>query len=215
MSDPGVSDPGVSDPGVSFKVQDHIKPKALTGISDDQIGQHWRLYEGYVKSANGLLDGAAKAEPGSPTWAEIKRRLGFEVDGMVLHEYYFANLAAGSKLSPGSDLAVDLGAAWGSVGAWREDFARTGGMRGVGWAILYRDPATGGLFNWWVSSHEQGHPAGFNPVLVLDVFEHAFMVDHGAGGRDAYIAAFLENVNWEVVEQRHKDSTAGRFTARF
>ena len=78
-----MSDPGVSDPGVSFKVQDHIKPKALTGISDDQIGQHWRLYEGYVKSANGLLDGAAKAEPGSPTWAEIKRRLGFEVDGMV------------------------------------------------------------------------------------------------------------------------------------
>ena len=103
---------------------------------------------------------------------------------MVLHEYYFANLASGSKLSPGSDLAVDLGAAWGSVGAWREDFAKTGGMRGVGWAILYRDPATGGLFNWWVSSHEQGHPAGFNPVLVLDVFEHAFMVDHGAGGRD-------------------------------
>ena len=104
---------------MNYKVQDHIKPKALTGISDDQIGQHWKLYEAYVKNANGLLDGAAKAEAGSPMWAELKRRLGFEVDGMVLHEYYFANLASGSKLSPGSDLAVDLGAAWGSVGAWR------------------------------------------------------------------------------------------------
>ena len=88
-------------------------------------------------------------------------------------------------------------------------------MRGVGWAILYHDPATGGLFNCWVSSHEQGHPAGFHPVLVLDVFEHAFMVDYGAGGRADYIAAFLDNVNWEVVEQRYKDSKAGRYTARF
>jgi len=104
----------------------------------------------------------------------------------------------------GLGLWVALGAATAAVA-----------LGGVGWAILYRDPATGGLFNWWVSSHEQGHPAGFNPVLVLDVFEHAFMVDHGAGGRDAYIAAFLENVNWEVVEQRHKDSKGGRFTARF
>ena len=200
---------------MNYKVQDHLKPKALSGISDDQIAQHWTLYEGYVKNANGLLDGVAKTEAGSPTWAELKRRLGFEVDGMVLHEYYFGNLASGSKLSPGSDLAVDLGAAWGSVGAWREDFAKTGGMRGVGWAILYRDPATGGLFNWWVSSHEQGHPAGFSPVVVLDLFEHAFMVDHGAGGRAEYVAAFLENVNWEVVEQRHKNSKAGRFAARF
>jgi Fe-Mn family superoxide dismutase len=200
---------------VSYTVQDHLKPKALTGISDDQIAQHWNLYQGYVEHANRLLDGSAKAEVGSPTWAELKRRLGFEIDGIVLHEYYFGNLASGSKLHPGSDLAVDLGTAWGSPGAWREDFARTGGMRGVGWAILYRDPATGDLFNWWVSSHEHGHPAGFHPVLVLDVFEHAWMVDYGAGGREQYIAAFLDNVNWEVVEQRHRDSKAGRYTARF
>jgi Fe-Mn family superoxide dismutase len=191
---------------MNYKVQDHLKPKALAGISDDQIAQHWKLYEGYVTHANGLLDGAAKAEAGSATWAELKRRLGFEVDGIVLHEYYFGNLASGFKLHPGSGLAVDLGAAWGSVGAWREDFAKTGGMRGVGWAILYRDPATGGLFNWWVSSHEQGHPAGFNPVLVLDVFEHAFMVDHGAGGREDYIAAFSRR-QLEVVEQRHRQQS--------
>jgi superoxide dismutase, Fe-Mn family len=108
-----------------------------------------------------------------------------------------------------------VGAAWGSAGAWREDFAKTGAMRGVGWAILYHDPATGALLNCWISSHEQGHPAGFHPILVLDVFEHAFMVDYGASGRAEYITAFLENVNWEVVEQRHKDSKAGRYTARF
>jgi Fe-Mn family superoxide dismutase len=200
---------------MNYKVQEHLKPKALSGISDDQIAQHWKLYEGYVKNANRLIEGVARAEAGSAQWAELKRRLGFEVDGIVLHEYYFGNLASGSTLRPASDLAADLGAGWGSVGAWREDFAKTGGMRGVGWAIVYHDPATGGLFNWWVSSHELGHPAGFHPILVLDVFEHAYMVDFGAGGREEYIAAFLENIDWEVVEQRYRESKAGRFTARF
>jgi Fe-Mn family superoxide dismutase len=200
---------------MTYKAQAQLKPKALSGISEDQITQHWALYEGYVTNVNRLLESAAKADAGSAAWAELRRRLGFEIDGVVLHEYYFGNLASGSKLSPGSDLAVDLAATWGSVTAWREDFARTGAIRGVGWAIVYHDPATDRLFNWWVSSHEHGHPAGFHPVLVLDVFEHAWMVDHGAGGREAYVAAFLENVNWEVVEQRHKDSKAGRFTARF
>lgn len=190
-----------------YEVQEHLKPKALVGISDDQIAQHWALYEGYVKNANLLLEGAAKAEAGTPGWAEPKRRLGFEMNGLVLHEYYFGNLASGSKLSPGSDLAGDVGAAWGSIGAWREDFAKTGGMRGVGWAILYHDPATGGLFNCWISSHEQGHPAGFHPVLVLDVFEHAFMVDYGAGGRADYIAAFLDNATG-------KSSSSATRTAR-
>jgi superoxide dismutase, Fe-Mn family len=135
---------------MNYKVQEHLKPKALAGISDDQITQHWALYEGYVKNANGLLEATAKAEIGSPAWAETRRRLGFEMNGLVLHEYYFANLASGSKLSPGSDLASEVGAAWGSAGAWREDFAKTGAMRGVGWAILYHDPATGALLNCWI-----------------------------------------------------------------
>ena len=199
---------------MNYKVQQHLKPKTLTGISADQITQHWKLYEGYVKNVNRLFEDVSKAEPGSPSWAELKRRLGFEIDGVVLHEYYFGNLARGAALAPGGALAADLGATWGSLDAWREDFTRTGGMRGVGWAILYRDPATGGLFNWWISSHDQGHPAGFHPVLVLDVFEHAFMIDFGAAGRGEYIAAFLGNVNWEVVEDRHQESKAGRFAAR-
>ena len=199
---------------MNYKVQQHLKPKTLNGISADQITQHWKLYEGYVKNVNRLFEEVAKTEPGAPSWAELKRRLGFEIDGVVLHEYYFGNLARGSGLGAGGDLAADLGATWGSVDAWREDFAKTGGMRGVGWAILYRDPANGLLFNWWVSSHEQGHPAAFHPILVLDVFEHAYMVDFGAGGRSKYVTAFLENVSWEVVEQRHQESKAGRFAAR-
>lgn len=200
---------------MTYAVQKHVRPSALDGISDEQIAQHWALYEGYVSNANALLEDLDTTEAGSRQWAELKRRAGFEIDGVVLHEYYFANLASGATLSPGSDLATDLAERWGTTAAWREDFTRTGAIRGVGWAILYHDPAIDRLFNWWVSSHEVNHPAGFHPVLVMDVFEHAWMVDRGASGRDDYIAAFLGNVRWEIVEQRYKDSKHGRYSARF
>ncbi|MCI0546107.1 MAG: superoxide dismutase [Candidatus Rokubacteria bacterium] len=199
---------------MSYTVQATLKPKALAGISDEQIDQHWKLYEGYVKATNELLADLGKARTGSRTWAELKRRLAFEWDGMALHELYFGNLAAGAALSPGSALATALGATWGDVGAWRKDLTATAAMRGSGWAILYHDAAEDRLFDWWVSDHELGHPAGLNPILVLDVWEHAYMVDHGAGGRAEYVAAFLENVRWEVVEQRFRDSRAGRVVAR-
>ncbi|HET8576442.1 MAG TPA: Fe-Mn family superoxide dismutase [Methylomirabilota bacterium] len=200
---------------MSYSVQERIKPKALQGISDEQIRQHWALYEGYVKNVNGLIEDLERAEIGSRSWAELKRRAGFEFNGMALHEYYFGNLAAGSQLSAQSALASELVESWGTVEVWRQDFAKTGAMRGVGWAILYRDPMGDRLFNWWIGDHELNHPAGCHPIIVLDVFEHAWMVDYGAGGRDEYIRAFLENVCWEVVEQRHKDSRAGHTPARF
>lgn len=200
---------------MSYVVQDHLKPKALSGISDEQIEQHWKLYEGYVKNTNELLEELGNAEVGSRHWGELKRRLGFEFNGMVLHEYYFGNLAAGTALSPQSALASALAAGWETLPAWRDDFTKTAAMRGIGWVILYHDPIVDRLFTWWVSDHEVNHPAGLNPILVLDVFEHAFMVDYPAGEKARYVEAFLENVAWEVVEQRFKDSQARATVARF
>ncbi len=194
---------------VHYPVQEHLKPRGLKGISAEQIEQHWHLYEAYVKNANDLLEELEEAKPGSREWAELKRRLGFEFNGMVLHEYYFGNLAPGVTMNPGSALAAVLVETWGSIPAWREDFAKTAEMRGIGWAILYHDyhdPLARRLFNWWVSDHEINHPAGLHPILVLDVFEHAWMVDYGVGEKAKYVEAFLENVSWEIVEQRFKDS---------
>jgi Fe-Mn family superoxide dismutase len=199
---------------VKYEVQEHLKPRGLTGISDEQIEQHWHLYEAYVKNTNELLEEIETAEHGSRVWGELKRRLGFEFSGMVLHEYYFGNLAAGASLSPGSELVAALVAGWGDIPTWREDFAQTAAMRGVGWVILYHDPLAGRLFNWWVSDHEVNHPAGLHPLLVLDVFEHAWMVDYGAGEKGKYVKAFLENVSWEIVEQRFKDSANRMAPAR-
>jgi len=191
---------------MSYKPREDLKPRSLTGISDGQIEQHWHLYEAYVKSTNELLDDLGGAEPGSRPWAELKRRLGFEFNGMVLHEYYFGNLATGRPLRRKSALAEAFALGWGDFPSWREDFARTAAMRGIGWVVLYDDPRDGRLFNWWVSDHEVNYPAGLTPILVLDVFEHAWMVDYAAGEKDKYVDAFLENIGWEAVERRFKDS---------
>jgi len=191
---------------MTYKVQEQLKPKSLTGISDGQIEQHWHLYEAYVKNTNELLDEIREAEAGSRHWAELKRRLGFEYNGMALHEYYFGNLAAGRPLKQKSLLADALATGWGDFRAWREEFAKTAAIRGIGWVILYHDPGAGRLFNWWVSDHEINHPAGLTPILVLDVFEHAWMVDYGAGEKSKYVDAFLENIGWEAVERRFEES---------
>src|SRR2546425_629293 len=109
---------------MKYDIQEHLKPRGLTGISDEQIEQHWHLYEGYVKNTNDLLGEIETTERGSRKWGELKRRLGFEFNGMVLHEYYFGNLAAGATLRPGSELAAALAADWGAISAWREGLAR-------------------------------------------------------------------------------------------
>ncbi len=207
-------DSGKSGGRRTYSVQEHLKPRGLKGISAEQIEQHWHLYEAYVKNTNELLEELGEAKPGSRHWAELKRRLGFEFNGMVLHEYYFGNLAPGADLSPGSPLAGGLVEAWGDIRAWREDFAKTAEMRGIGWAMLYYDPPARRLFNWWVSDHEVNHPAGLRPILVLDVFEHAWMVDYGAGEKARYVEAFLENVNWEIVERRFRDCLDTKVPAR-
>jgi Fe-Mn family superoxide dismutase len=179
----------------------------LTGISDKTLEMHFGLYEGYVNETNLLterlaeLDRDGKAAKNS-AYAEVKRHLSYEYGGMILHEHYFDNLAPKGKGKPSPELTQALEESFGSLGAWRADFVATGSMRGVGWAVVFRDPATGRLSNQWVTLHEQGVPAGFAPILVMDVWEHAFLLDYKPAERGKYIEAFFSNVNWEEVGGR-------------
>ncbi len=187
-----------------------LRPGKLSGISEDQVAQHWTLYEGYVKNVNLLNEKlAALSEKKSfgPEFAELKRRLGFEYDGMILHEHYFSVLKSGQK-PPGesSGFVKLLKKSFGGYGAWLEEFTAVGEMRGVGWAILYYDPLSQALTNHWISLHENGHPVGFVPILVMDMWEHAFMVDSGVEGRAAYVEAFVRNVDWPKVERVLEDA---------
>jgi len=192
------------------------KPKqfhlsGLKGISDKTLDMHFKLYEGYVKETNTLQekiaailkDGKVDQEE-MPAYSEIKRRLGFEYNGMVLHEYYFGNLKKAGAGQPEQKSAFFKAAAasFGSYDIWKTDFAGIGKMRGVGWAICYQDPTTERLSNHWISLHEIGNVAGFIPVLVMDVWEHAYILDYKPAERAKYIDAFFANIDWHAVEER-------------
>lgn len=181
----------------------------LEGISAEQLEQHYALYKGYVTNTNTLNEKLAElreaGKGGTPEYNEMRRRFGWEYSGMRLHEYYFENMVGNGGPAPTSGkLAEALKADFGSVEAWEADFKATGLMRGIGWAILYQDPFTGRLQNFWITDHENGHPAGFTPILVMDVWEHAYCVDWKPTERAKYVEAFFKNVNWKTAESRLK-----------
>ncbi|HWC02293.1 MAG TPA: Fe-Mn family superoxide dismutase [Methylomirabilota bacterium] len=183
----------------------------LTGISDKTLEMHFKLYEGYVKETNRLSariaeflkDGQVDQEE-MPAYSELTRRLGFEYNGMVLHEYYFENMTRAGSGDPArrSRLVQAAELSLGSYATWKTDFVSVGKMRGVGWAICFQDPASGRLSNHWITLHEVGNVAGFAPVLVMDVWEHAFILDYAPAERPRYIEAFFANIAWDVVERR-------------
>ena len=190
------------------------KPKqwnlsGLKGISDKTLEIHFGLYEGYVKNTNLLneqLDEmvrSGKEASANLPFAELSRRLGFEYNGMVLHEYYFDNLTASADGEPTTGRLYEaVGNSFGGFQAWKKDFAAVGGMRGVGWAIAYQDPHSGRITNHWIEEHQDGNVAGFRPIVVMDVWEHAFMFDYKASERSKYIEAFFSNVDWKASESR-------------
>ncbi|MDX6695359.1 MAG: superoxide dismutase, Fe-Mn family [Blastocatellia bacterium] len=183
----------------------------LNGISDKTLEMHFKLYEGYVKETNKLTekiseflkDGKVDQDE-MPAYSELTRRLGFEYNGMVLHEYYFGNMKRQGTGDPDKTAAFHAAAAdsFGSYDIWKADFVGVGKMRGVGWAICYQNPANGRLSNHWITLHETGNVSGFVPVLVMDVWEHAFILDYKPADRPKYIEAFFSNIDWQAVEQR-------------
>ncbi len=190
---------------MTYEAKDYGHLIGMEGFSETLLKNHFTLYQGYVTNTNKLSDLLAamlkEGKTGTPEYSELKRRFGFEFNGMRLHEYYFENLGGKEPLDKSGALAKKLADACGSYEAWEQDFRATGAMRGIGWAILYQDNVTGWLFNQWINEHEVGHLAGCRPILVMDVFEHAFMIDYGLKRAD-YIESFFRNINWTAVEKR-------------
>jgi Fe-Mn family superoxide dismutase len=192
------------------------KPKqfnlsGLNGISDKTLEMHFKLYEGYVTNTNVLTeriqailaDGKVDQEE-MPAYSELTRRLGFEYNGMVLHEYYFANMKrqGGGEPARGSQFRSSVERSFPSFEIWKTDFTSVAKMRGVGWSICYLDPATGLVSNHWIELHQTGNVAGFVPLVVMDVWEHAFLLDYKPADRPKYIDAFMSNMDWDAVEKR-------------
>lgn len=191
---------------VAARSWDHLK--GLQGISDATLEMHFGLYQGYVKNLNLLSekldDIRSKGKPSGadPAYAELVRRIGFEYNGVRLHELYFDNLAANAQ-SPGSGRLRDaLGEAYGGIEEWKADFMAVGGMRGIGWAIAYYDPTLRRVTNMWIDEHQNNHIAGCTPIVVMDVWEHAFIKDYKPAEKGKYIEAFFANLDWEACERR-------------
>ena len=188
-----------------YAAKDFSKLIGIGGFSETLLKNHFTLYQGYVTNTNKvneILEQMLKdGKTGTPEFAELKRRFGWEFNGMRLHEYYFENLGGKAALDKYGPVGKQMQCDFGSYEVWEKDFKATGAMRGIGWAVLYQDNLTGRLYNVWINEHDVSHLAGCNPILIMDVFEHAFMLDYGLKRAD-YIEAFFKNIDWSKAESR-------------
>jgi len=184
----------------------------LNGLSEKAIEVHLGLYSGYVKNTNTILakidEYAENAEANAYALGEIQRRFAFEFDGMRNHEYYFAHLENGmSTRSVYSNLSKAMEEEWEDFDKWLNRFKSIALMRGIGWAILYYDSQTKRLLNTWVDEHHLGQLVGLSPILVLDMWEHAYFIDYTPAEKKKYIEAFFANLNWQNVEHNFANAT--------
>lgn len=191
----------------------------LKGLSQEQIAVHLALYEGYVKNVNLLTEtlkgyasyGDKASEGDKLAIAELRRRLGFEFDGMRMHEYYFEQFEGANENNGGSDpesaLAQAAAEKYGSGENFITHIKEVAGTRGIGWTVVYYDHVGKTLHTAWVTDHEVGHLAGCPIILALDMWEHAYMVDYKPAEKKTYVEAFLDNVNWTVIENRFTQSS--------
>jgi len=172
-------------------------------LSQEQIQIHLGLYAGYVKNTNTLLTQIESLKSNVDNQiivSELQRRLGFEFNGMRLHELYFEQISDGKKdLDSNSNLSKLIDSQFGSLEEYLKDIQRVSSMRGIGWVITYLDQNQ--LINTWVSDHELGQLAT-QPIFVLDMWEHAFMVDFRPATKADYVKAYISNINWNNIEKR-------------
>jgi len=184
----------------------------LKGISDNQLQQHRdTLYAGYVAKLNIIEDEIKKAstEGTNPTYSplgELKRQEIFATNGVFLHEAYFGNLGGSGGPATGK-VAEMINAKWGSFDKWLADF-KAAGMAARGWVIMAYSFNDMSIHNYSMDVHDKGSVCNTANLLVLDVYEHAYMIDYGVK-RAAYLDAFLQNINWDVVNERVKYVTGG------
>lgn len=178
----------------------------IQGISKEQLAMHLGLYGGYVNNVNTLMTQLNKLAQSGDEFAyaiaELRRRLGFEWNGMRLHELYFEALEGGSKtLLANTKLYTELTKQYGSFSKWFEIFSKLN-ARGPGWAILYYDPVAKNFHHAWVADHEIGHLAGLPVIIAVDHWEHAYLGDYKPSEKGTYVDSYLNALDWEIISQR-------------
>ncbi len=174
----------------------------MAGFSEKMLTNHFTLYGGYVKNVNLVMESLKTLKANSPEYNELKRRFGWEFNGMRMHEYYFGNLAKEKQeINADSMLYKEIEKQFGSYDKWLEDFKATGMIRGIGWVVLAKDRETRTLINLWIGEHDEGQLCDQQVILVMDIWEHAYALDYGIN-KGEYIKSFFDGVNWGDVEKR-------------
>lgn len=190
-----------------YAQKDYSSIIGIKGFSETLLKNHFTLYQGYVTNTNKSADALSlmlkDGKTGTVEYAELKRRFGWEFNGMRLHELYFENLGGDGAIDRQGQLGKQMDRDFGGIAEWEKDFRACGAMRGIGWVILYQDSTGDRLFNAWINEHDVGHLAGCSPVLVMDVFEHAYLTDYQLK-RAEYIDAFFKSIDWKAAASRIK-----------
>lgn len=188
--------------GIRMYEEEKFDLLGLVGFSDELLRNHFKLYSGYIANTNKLIDEMKGRNISSPEYSELKRRFGWEFNGMRLHELYFGNLSKNPKMISEGKLKELIVKEFGDFNKFIDDIKQVASMRGIGWVITYYDPISKLLYNTWVNEHDAGHLSGAIPILVLDVFEHAWMLEYGS--KPDYLNSFIHSVDWSTVEKRLK-----------
>ncbi|MFA6177816.1 MAG: Fe-Mn family superoxide dismutase [Candidatus Paceibacterota bacterium] len=189
----------------------------LKGISSKNIEEHLKLYAGYVKNTNLILEKLEEYDKMSEIReltpgviyliGELHRRFGFEFNGMRNHEYYFKSLEGGARPLPTNSTFKNAIEKQGLFfDAWLTKFKSLAMTRGIGWAVLYWDKETNQFIDAWIDEHHLGQLNGLNWILGIDMWEHAFVTDYQPSGKKQYVEDFFANLNWEMVEENFKNS---------
>lgn len=185
-----------------YQEKDFSSLLGIEGFSDTLLQNHFKLYAGYVKNVNALLEQFPTLEKGTPAYNELSRRFGWEFNGMRLHELYFENMSKtpGSFVEDGV-FGNAMSRSFGSTSVCGQDFEKRAMVRGIGWVVMYYDSVADTLFNVWIDEHGTNHLTGCAPLLVMDMWEHAYMTDYQLD-KAAYVAAFGKAIDWSVVQRR-------------
>ncbi|MBL4644519.1 MAG: Fe-Mn family superoxide dismutase [Candidatus Pacebacteria bacterium] len=181
---------------------------SLDGISEKQIDVHLGLYGGYVTHINLLREQIADLSAQDPekykfAIESIRRRLGFEFNGMRMHEFYFPQWEGGAREeSREGTLGKALIEKYGSWDAFIVHFKSVAMSRGSGWTTLGWDKKGSTPHVWWTADHELGMLTDMDILLTIDMWEHAYMVDYLPAEKAQHVDAFFKNLNWKIAEGR-------------
>jgi superoxide dismutase, Fe-Mn family len=177
----------------------------LKGISKKNIEEHLKLYSGYVKHSNLIIEKMEKllkdTDEFSYELGELQRRFSFEFNGMRNHEHFFSGFAGGPKeIDFSGPLYGALSEEFGMFDDWLSRFKLLASTRGIGWAMLYYDPVSQRLVNAWIDEQHLGQLNNCKTILALDMWEHSYVYDYQPSGKKNYIEDFFTNLNWSVIE---------------